>query len=285
MTRAITHLIEYRPYRMRNECCALGLLALLPDGECRVHIASSLRKVRAMHPATDIGKLRDDLEQLASDLRRDPQLLDLYRTGGVGGLNLSAEPGYIDFANADEYERAVRWALGYMVEPTAPTAQRERAPVSRLFVEVKTYFANLGWLAGMGQGIRDHRIIQRYAISADEGIGVDFALLNTSMHYMQTVDLRTASNPTQKRHEAQSKWFALGMADALTPGNLSGNGVQRYAVIAGAETDEGKKAVKAAHRVANGGVFVHESANDMDELMAIYARAMQQDPLPASLPT
>lgn len=285
MTHAITHLIEYRPYRLRNECCALGLLVLLPNGECKVHIASSLRKVRAMHPATDITQLREALENLAADLSADPQLLDLYRNGGVGALRLSAEPGYIDFASTEEYERAVQWALGYMVEPTSPVAQRERAPISRLFVEVKTYFANLGWLAGMGQGIRNHRVIPRYSLSLEEGVGVDFALLNTSMHYMQTVDLRNSSNTTQKRQEAQSKWFSLGMADALTPSDLTGKGIRRYAVIAGTDTEEGKKALKVAHRVANGGVFVHESSQDMDELMAIYAKAMNQEPLPNQLPT
>ena len=159
-----------------------------------------------------------------------------------------------------------------MVGPTLSKDKRERGPFSRLFVEVKTYFADLGWLVGLGQGIRDHRIVPRYALNADEGVGVDFALLNTSMHYLQTTDMRTASDPTQKRQEVQSKWFALGLADALTLADLSGKGIQRYAVIAGSDTEEGKKAIKAAHRVTNGGVFVHESSANMDELMGIFCK-------------
>ena len=91
--------------------------------------------------------------------------------------------------------------------------------------------------------------------------------------------MRSISNPTQKRQEVQSKWFSLGLSDALTPADLTGAGVKRYAIIAGSDTDEGKKAVKAAHRVTNAGVFVHESNQDMDELMAIFAKAMHQEPL------
>lgn len=285
MTQAITHLIEYRPYRLRNECCAVGLLALLPDGEVKVHIASNLRKVRAMHPGTDLDELRDQLDQLATDLTRDRAMLQLYLSGQVGAVRLAISPGYIDFTSQEEYDKAVAWALGYMVEPSPSKTKRERAPVSRLFVEVKNYFNDLGWLAGMGHGIRDHRIIPRYALSNEEGIGVDFALLNTSMHYVQTADMRSVSNATHKRQEVQSKWFALGLAEALTPANLTGEGIKRYAVIAGSDTEEGKRAIKAAHRVATGGVFVRESDHDMDAMMAIFAKAMHQDPLPGILGT
>ena len=89
MTRATTHLIEYRPYRLRNECCAVGLLVIWPDGEVKIHVAGSLRKVRAMHPATDIDNLRDELHKLASDMSNNPDLLKLHLTSPVGALRLA----------------------------------------------------------------------------------------------------------------------------------------------------------------------------------------------------
>lgn len=191
---------------------------------------------------------------------------------------MSQKPGLISFRTETEYERAVLWTLSYMVEPTANKQKRERQPLSRLFVEVKSYFAMMGWLAGLGHGIRDHRVVPRYTLSSEEGVGVDFALLNSSMHYMQTADLRTVSNGTQKRQEVQSKLFALGLAEALTPADLLGNGIERYSVIAGSDTEEGRRAIKAAQRISR--VFVHESNDDMDDLMGIFAKAMQQEPLP-----
>ena len=284
MPRAITHLIEYHPYRYRNECCALGLLLLLPGKEVQVHLAENLRKVRAMHPAVELDTLRDELLALGAKLTRDPDLLSLYLNAPIGPLRISSSAGYIDYAHSDDLQAGIKWALGYMVEPVRAPAQRERLSVSRLYVELKNYFSDMGWLASLGQSIHDHRIIPTYSLSSEEEINVDFALRNTAMHYLQTADFRTASNPTQKRHEVQAKWFALGLAGSLTPLDLVGSGVKTYAVIAGSDTDEGRKAIKVAHRVAQAGVFVSESSTDMEELLAIYARAMKQEPM-GRLPT
>lgn len=284
MPRAITHLIEYHPYRYRNECCAVGLLVLLPGREVQVHLAENLRKVRAMHPAVELDSLRDELLALGTKLTREPDLLSLYLSAPAGSLKISSSAGHIDYAHGDELQAGIKWALGYMVEPVRAPAQRERPSVSRLYVELKNYFADMGWLAALGQSIHDHRIIPRYSLSSEEALNVDFALRNTAMHYLQTADFRTASNPTQKRHEVQAKWFALGLAGSLTPLDLVGSGVKTYAVIAGSDTEEGRKAIKVAHRVAQGGVFVSESSTDMEELLAIYARAMNQEPM-GRLPT
>lgn len=280
MNQAITHLLQYHPYRLRNERCAIGILSLLPDGDVRVHLASNLRKVRALNPNVNLSELRDELDKLALDIKQDPSLLSLYLQDGAGPLRLCPSAGNISYDSQEQYMQGVRWALEYGAEPALlrrSGAQRE--PTSRLYLEVKNYFGTMGWLAQMGQGIRDHRILARYNLSREEGVSVDFALLNSSMHYVQTVDMRATSNATHKRQEAQSKWFALGLAGALTPADLTGQGIKGYALIAGSDTEEGKKAVRAAERVADAGVYVHESSSDMDAFMAIMARAMHQEPL------
>lgn len=284
MPRATTHLIEYHPYRYRNECCAVGVLVLLPGREVQVHLAENLRKVRAMHPAVQLDLLRDELLALGTKLTQEPELLSFYLSAPAGPLKISSSAGHIDYVQADDLLAGIKWALGYMVEPVRAPIQRERPSVSRLYVELKNYFSDMGWLAAFGQTIHDHRIIPRYSLSSEEAINVDFALRNTAMHYLQTADFRTGSNPTQKRHEVQAKWFALGLAGSLTPLDLVGSGVKTYAVIAGSDTEEGRKAIKVAHRVARAGVFVSESSTDMEELLAIYARAMKQEPM-GRLPT
>lgn len=284
MLRAATHLIEYHPYRYRNECCAVGLLVLLPGKEVQVHLAENLRKVRAMHPAVELDTLRDELLALGAKLTRDPDLLSLYLHDPIGPLRICSSAGHIDYAHSDDLQAGIKWALSYMVEPVRAPAQRERLSVSRLYIELKNYFSDMGWLATLGQSIHDHKIVPRYSLSSEEAINVDFALRNTAMHYLQTADFRTSSNPTQKRHEVQAKWFALGLAGSLTPLDLIGSGVKTYAVIAGSDTEEGRKAIKVAHRVAQAGVFVSESSADMEELLAIYARAMNQEPM-GRLPT
>lgn len=279
MNRATTHLIEYQPYRLRNECCAIGFLVLNPDGQIRVHLASNLRKVKAIHPSTNSNELRETLEKLAEDLTKEPVLLQQYLSNTIGGISINPRKGYITYSNQEEYESAMRWALGYMVEPAPSRAIRERPPTSRLYLEMRNLFADLGWLASATQGINDHRILPRYQLSTDEGLSVDFALLNSAMHYLQTADFRITSNVTQRRNEVQAKWFALALAPQLTPLSIAEKKIENYAVIAGAYTEEGAKAIKAASRISN--CFVHESNQDMQELMDIYAKAMGQEPLPA----
>ncbi len=276
--KATTHLLEYRPYPMRNECCAIGFLALLPDGDVRMHLAENLRKVKHMHPACDLQELRERLDALARELRDDRELLALYLSSPVGPLAVCPAGGAIRFESEDEYQMGVQWTLAYMVNPTASKARRERPATSRLFVELKTFFAGMGWLAGMGDDIRAHRIVPRYSLSQEEGVSVDFALLNSSMHYLQTADFRTVSNVSQKRQEVQSKWFALGLAPQLLPAEMAAHGIRRYAVVAGTDTDEGRKAMKVAVRVSDN-IFAAESHQDMEELAGLYAEAMGQDPL------
>ena len=272
--RATTRLIEFHPYPQRNERCALGLLAFRHDGSVRVHLAHNLRKVRAMDPSCDIESLRVGLERMAEALADDLTALPMY-VDGFGALRIAPSEGYVTYSSDDEYEAAIRWALEVGAEPVAGQSLRERAPISRLFLEVKGVFHTFGWLARMGQGIEDHVIVPRFALSADEGLSVDFALKNTAMHYLQTVDFRSAHHAAQRRTEAQAKALALGLAEQLIQHPLH---AQRYFIVAGANEPDAKRTIKMAERVCEH-VFAHESRQDMDELMSILGRAMGQPPL------
>jgi len=272
--RATTRLIEFHPYPQRNERCALGLLAFRHDGSVMSHLAHNLRKVRAMDPSCDIEALRAGLDRMAEALADDPSALPIY-VDGFGALRIAPSEGYVTYSSDDEYEAAIRWALEVGAEPVAAQSLRERAPISRLFLEVKGVFHTFGWLAKMGQGIEDHVIVPRFALSADEGLSVDFALKNTAMHYLQTVDFRSTHHATQRRIEAQAKALALGLAEQLIQHALH---AQRYFVVAGAGEPDAKRTIKMAERVCEH-VFAHESRQDMDELLSILGRAMGQPPL------
>lgn len=272
--RATTRLIEFHPYPQRNERCALGLLAFRHDGSVMSHLAHNLRKVRAMDPSCDIEALRAGLDRMAEALADDPSALPIY-VDGFGALRIAPSEGYVTYSSDDEYEAAIRWALEVGAEPVAAQSLRERAPISRLFLEVKGVFHTFGWLAKMGQGIEDHVIVPRFALCADEGLSVDFALKNTAMHYLQTVDFRSTHHATQRRIEAQAKALALGLAEQLIQHPLH---AQRYFVVAGAGEPDAKRTIKMAERVCEH-VFAHESRQDMDELLSILGRAMGQPPL------
>lgn len=268
---ARTRIVTFKPYPHRAEQCALGLLLWLPDGTVQAHPALSLRKARAIDPSCDLAALRDGMHAIAMELSQSPEALALY-ISGVGAIQLAAETGVIHYANPDELRAGIQWSLAMGAEPHKPAPSRERATVSRLFVEVKQAFDAYGWMAAPGDTLAAHKIIARHPLSRAEGLTVDFALQNGVLHCMQTVDYRTA--PADKRQEATAKFLTLGYAP-----QVAGEAARRYAIIAGSGAPEAEPAIKLAERTADD-LFLAESAHDMDRLFGIVARAMGQPPLP-----
>ena len=269
--KAATRLVEFQPYTHRNECCAVGILSFRHDGQVRAHAADKLKKVRALDPAANVQNLRDGLAAMAAELQANPDMLKLYLSG-FGSLRVASTEGCVNYTDEADYDKGIHWSLLMAVEPNAPVTQRDRAAVSRLFVEVKNTFDAYGWMAQSGQGLSDHRIVPRYMLSQDEGLVVDFALKNGTLNCIQTVDYR--HNPAQRRTEASAKLLTLGIAPQMTDKKP-----MRYALIAGATEPEAKAGIRLAERVADD-VFIHDSSQDMQRLFDNISVAMGQEPMP-----
>lgn len=274
MKYAKTHIVEYAPYQHRNERCAVAVLCNV-DGKWTAYPANSLRKARALDPAVNLDALRDGLHAMADELTRSPDTLPLYQSG-FGGIQVSLKAGTLNYASEEEFQRGIEWTLSVGIEPNKPKATRERATVSRLFVDVKRAFEAYGWMAQSGQGLAAHKIVARYPLVVDEGLAVDFAFKNGVLHCLQTIDYR--NNPAQKKVEASAKLLTLG----LSP-QVADQKTKRYALIAGTDADEAAAGVKLAERVSTD-VFIHESREDMGRLMDTVSVAIGQAPIEA-LPT
>lgn len=271
--RALTHLIEFHPYAHRNECCAIGVLAIKADGSATAHPAQSLRKAVVLDPSSNVEALRAGMASMAAEISHTPSVLALH-IKGFGALRLSPKAGYISYSDNKDYEQAIAWALAAAVEPRAKAAVKERTPTSRLFLDVKNTFSAYGWLAKTGQGINDHRIIARYPLLAEEGLSVDFALKNGVMHLLQTVDFRTPSLAAARHTEAQSKMMSFAIAPSLFD-----HPVQSL-IIAGSGEAKAAQAMRLAERVAND-IYISESSSDMNRLLNTLSGAMGQEPMPA----
>ncbi len=274
MNTAITHVIEYVPYAHRNERCAVGMLAVRPDGQISIHVGQQIKKAKAINPACDIVALREGLHAIEAELREHPETLPLYSSGATG-IVISTKAGRIDFRDEDELQRGIEWALVIAVEPAKTVKTRERASVSRLFVSIKNTFESLGWMASMNQGIDTGKIIPRFPLSANEGLVVDFAQQKQQFLALQTVDYR--HNATAKRTEASAKLLTLGMADQIIVPRT-----QRIAVFAGTDAQEAVAGLRLAERICND-VFVEESGDDMRRLVDMLAASMGQSSMPTLL--
>lgn len=122
--KATTRLIEYVPYRHRNERVAIGLIATLPSGEVRAHLAMNLTKVSAVHPSCDIEALRSGMQGIACELSKEPDLIDRY-VSGFGAIRFAISQGFITFNSPEDYERAIQWSLNIAADPIGPTASLE----------------------------------------------------------------------------------------------------------------------------------------------------------------
>ncbi len=274
---AATRLIEFRPYPNRAERCIIGLIAFRSDGGVRAHLTANLRKVSAMDPSCDVQTLREGMDRIARDLERVREMLPIYEDG-FGPLRLARAEGFVTFDREEEYEEGIQWALRVAADPLAVRQLRERTATSRLFIELKTVFGGLGWMARLGQGINDRVIVPRYPISSDEGLSIDFAVRTNGEYLMQTVDFRSPHHIGQRRSEAQAKALALGIAP-----QLSSIPVHSYFLVAGSNTDEAKRAIRLAERMCDR-IYVHESRADMNDLMDRLNSVMGQPPLELALP-
>ncbi len=271
MPKSIVRLIQYQPYEHRNECCAVGLFVFNSDKKVTLYTAPNLKKVKSMDPACDLEALREGLQRVALELQESPEAIAIYEQG-FGGIKLAKSDGFISHRNQEEFDRAIQWALKVSVEPRVAYTKKGRQPVSRLYLEVKNIFSDLGWLAKPSQSIADHKIIPRFSLSVDEGLTVDFALKNGAMNCLQTIDYR--HNTSAKQTEAQAKLLTLGYSHQLFAG------AKAYAVIAGSSEPEAKSGLKLAERTADD-IFIHESSEDMGRLMNRISTAMGQDLLPS----
>lgn len=267
---ARTRLVVFRPYRHRAEQCTVGILAVLPDGTAQAFPGAQLRKVRALDPSMSIEHLREGLNAIAQEVTKYPEAIKLHEEG-IGAISLSKEEGFVTFDDADRssLEAAIQWSLAVAVEPQKATKQRERASISRLFVEVKSAFSVYGWMAEPGDTLEAHKIIPRFNLSEAEGLMVDFALQNGSLNCIQTIDYRNTHE--HKRVEASAKLLTLGYASSFGKAT-------KYSIIAGADSELAHQGIRLAERVSDD-IFIHESSDDMGRLFNRISEAMGQPPI------
>lgn len=265
--KATTYLVNYQPYPARAEHCTVGALVFAQDGKAQVHLAHNLKKVKALDPQANLESLRDSLNALTKEINEKPGAWDAFKTG-VSGLRFSQEAGFFSYADSDEYQRQVNWLLQTTAEPRSAQARKLYQPKSRLFVELKRTFRNYGWLGEKAEDIEDHKVVTHYPVLASEDLIAEFAMKNSRLHLVETVDFRNGV-ASAKRMEARGKALVF---DAAKEQSIH---TQCTVVVAAQDYADIKPSMNLLHRYADR-VVAYESATDMQSLLNDWAVAMNR---------
>lgn len=269
--KATTYIINYQPYPARAEHCSVGALVFGDDGKARAHLATNLRKLKALDPQTSVEILHDSLKWLVAEINKHPSAWAAFQHG-FSSLRFSKEAGYFQYETVTDYDKHVKWLLSVSAEPRSAKLGEIRRPKSRLFIELRNTFKAYGWLGESAQDINNHQVVTNYPVSIDEDLSAEFAMKNGILHLTETVDFR-AGVSSSKRMEARGKALVFDSAKEQN------NSTACTVIVAAADYMEIKGSMKMLGRYADR-VAAYDSTFDMQSLFADWAKAMNRPMLP-----
>lgn len=268
--------IEIHPNPERMEVVTVGLL-IRARGKWDIRVLPDLNKLLALNPffpANGIIQMAKTLKAMLFEFDSfDDVRFFLARIGGSPGLQRFV--GQFSSCDENTYNEEINWLLSELVIP--PKLPNELIVPSeahnRLRTRLRKQFKNRNLLASRDEKIDDHKIVESFPISANQGLFAEFALKNSVMHITETVDFDVSQN--SKRHkvlEAQAKTLILSAAKQHL-----GKDTKTYVVVAGSNRSIALPSINLLSDYAD--VFALESSADMEiyfEKIYIAAHAPQR---------
>ncbi|MBL0253196.1 MAG: DUF3037 domain-containing protein [Polaromonas sp.] len=208
--KATTYIINYQPYPARAEHCSVGALVFNAEGSARAHLATNLKKLKALDPQSSVEILHDSLKWLVSEINKNQDAWNAFRHG-FSSLRFSKDAGYFLYETDAEYDKQVKWLLSVSSEPRSSRQGEIRKPKSRLFIELRDTFKAYGWLGDSVQDINNHQVVTNFPVSLDEDLSAEFAMKNGILHLAETVDFRNGVSNVKKM-EARGKALVFDFA-------------------------------------------------------------------------
>ena len=183
----------------------IGIVVFLPD-RLDVRFRAAAPKLRALAGRgwdPDLESIRRRLEHFDASKNPNQSLSVLHLEDWLRFSELAP----IFTTESTEYEKSVQQILAALVDvPKSP----RRAKGTRIKTEITKELNNQKLLAGAEEGLSGHKVVRDYAISAQEELYADFAVLNSVFHCISALDLRKDST---KIDEAALKAIVLDKAD------------------------------------------------------------------------
>ena len=231
-----------------------------------VRVADSIQKMRAIDPSYPSSKLLQ-IHALATEMVRGANDFETLRScfeRSRWGILIDEFVGSFAYDDEPDYQSQVRAILRESVNPpligvaNAAPVSRRRNVVRR---NLRNHFKADGLWSRKHDDINNHRVVEQFPISLENGIVADFALRNGVMHITETIDFEMQSLKG-KRIEAQAKTLVL--SESL---KVFGDMTKTYVVAAGTSRPDAKQSVKLLGDYAT--LFALESAEDMRSYVEI----------------
>lgn len=272
--KAKTFLISYQPYPNRDERCTIGAIVFDAEEKVRLHLASNLRKVRAIDPSCDIDTVRDNLIEITAHFNQNALAWNTFKLG-YGAFRFSDTPGYFIYRDSLDYDKQVQSLLSLMAEPRKQEVIKDHKEKSRLFLELKRAFDQFGWLAKNLEEINDHKVVTHYPVSLQEELFAEFAMKNGRLQVVETIDFRLGVS-SAKRLEAQGKALVMDYAKDVSQDTVC------TAIVASSDYSEIKPSLNILNKYADRVISVNSTA-DMNEFFKDWGNLLGRPLL--SIPT
>ncbi|MBT0725445.1 DUF3037 domain-containing protein [Rosenbergiella sp. S61] len=215
-------IIRITPNPVRSESVNIGMVVVTPTGP-DVRVLESVNKIRAISKefgTNELERLKSKLETLLSDRLTLAEAVNLFQ----GSINLS-EIGTFNASNDFEYEEAVDKINFTFI---TPEKAKKKTVVSqkRIITELKSQFSRYGIMGKNIDDIYNHKVVQNYPLSHDQGLYAELILKNGIYHLTETLDLRVADI---KQKTGESAFKAITMNAARNLWNKEVNTILVYA--------------------------------------------------------
>lgn len=281
MNTAAYSLLTLRPDPERIDVLCVGAVVLDAQGNWHISAPGPSTKLLALgaEPATltrmgaNLSAVLQDCTTLAIARSRLASLRS--------ALALHEFEGFFSYQAETQFASQVQAILAESVlpgvaRPAAPDANAVKVVRPRTRARLRRQFETMGIMAHHADEIAQHKVVHNYPVSARHGLNAEFALQNTVMHITETVDFDVVDDSVRaKTYEAQAKCLVLQASmDAF------GSQTRRHIVVSGSGAAHAARTVDLLSTV--GELYATESAKDMDNYIAIIAKAAGNPVMPSA---
>lgn len=191
------------PDQIKAERINIGLMVFKSD-TVDVRILNNLAKLRALGGETNIDyylTLGNLFNQLHNKSFSTEQQYTFFKNVGAG-VHLSDRLGEFTLQFNDDYEKHVDALMSKLVIPASRL--KGKATHSRLITSIRTELKKLNVFSRESDDIMQHKVVENFPISKNDGLYADFAMKNGVYHITETVDYGI-KNPKERFDQSASK--------------------------------------------------------------------------------